>query len=133
MATPVAAFLAWYESLPEPHRQYLAGSAGLFNEEVDAAVLDDSIAAFTRRVTRSETEKLRAIALMIALRGWFEYLFSRDWEACHREWEETGRENSARSERKRSSEEDELVRRSVLEIDSRHARERATIETWRRL
>ena len=111
MATPVTAFLAWYESLPKAQRQSLAVFAACFNpglEEVDAAGLDDRIAAFTRLVTCCETDKLRAIGLMVSLRASFEYLFSHDWEARRRSWEETQREHFARSEREYSSGGDEV-------------------------
>jgi len=139
MASPVTALLAWYESLPKPQRQSLALFAAGFNpglEEVHAAGLNDAIAAFTRVVTRCETDRFRTMGLMVSLRASFEFFFSRDWEAVHRYWEETGRESFARMERKSWSEVDEyaeLVRRCVRERESQHAQELATIEKWRQL
>ena len=99
-------------------------------------VLTTGSLPFTRLVTRCETDKFRAIGLMVSLRASFEYCSSRLGSASPQLGEDPA-EHFARSEREYSSGGDEVgadvVRGFVRGIDSQHAQERASIEKWRQL
>jgi hypothetical protein len=81
MDSPLGKFIAWYMSLPVPHRQSIAEFVIFFNigfDDIDTTNMEELHNAFVKKLSKYSHDKLKGTGLALMLRANVDFLI-RKW------------------------------------------------------